>query len=196
MNIRRPRPLRLSRTSHLAASVCLLVASLLLLSSPQTAVAQREHLTPAEIEQVRDNQELDRRIGVFVKAAERRLNIVTGQKPDISTKQARKQAEKDAELLGELPTGTRAQLLSDIAKILDEAIVNIDDAAIHAAKSALIPKSLRALADASARFLPQFTALRDTAQDTGEREHVELAIEHAQSIIEAAKKLPPETKKK
>lgn len=185
------RPLLVSTMAWL-----LVVSSLLPSHASNVARAlQREHLTPEEIEQVRNNQALDSRMEVFVKAVERRWQIVSGEKPDVSSKKARKQAEKDAELLGDMPEGTRAQLISDIAKILDEAIVNIDDAAVHAAKSPLVPKALRKLAAAADRLLPQFAALRDKTQDTSERESLELAIEHAQSIVEAVKKLAAETKK-
>ncbi|HEX8472870.1 MAG TPA: hypothetical protein VF666_02465 [Pyrinomonadaceae bacterium] len=175
------------------------IASLVLFASLLTAHAasltQREHLTPEEIEQVRENQELDKRIGVFVKAVERRMQAATGQSSPLLSKQAQKLAQKDEETLGALPPSTRAQLFSDIAKILDEAIVNIDDAAIHAAKSPLVPKALRKLADAAGRILPQLTTMRDAIEAGGERESLELAIENAQSIVEAAKKIPSETKK-
>lgn len=192
MKSQRPR-----RPLFVSAIASLLLVSFLLPSHAASVARpmQREHLTPEEIEQVRNNQTLDTRIEVFIKAADRRWQILSGQKPDTSSKKARKQAEKDAELLGDMPEGTRAQLLSDIAKILDEAIVNIDDAAIHANKSPLVPKALRKLAEASDRLLPQFAALRDKTQDTAERESLELAIEHAQSIVEAVKKLAVETKK-
>lgn len=155
--------------------------------------AQRESLTPEEIELVREHQELDKRTGIFIKAIERRLLVLT---PSSSPTVSAKQAQKDAEKMGALPESTRAQLLSDIAKILDEAITNIDDAAVHNDKSPLIPKALRKLVEATQRFHPQLVALRRAMPDeVPEREWLERAIEHAASILEAAGKLQAEPKK-
>lgn len=156
--------------------------------------AQRESLTPEEIELVREHQELDKRTGIFIKAIERRMLVITpSSSPPLASA---KQAQKDAEKMGPLPESTRAQLLSDVAKILDEAITNIDDAAVHNDKSALIPKALSKLVEATQRFHPQLVALRSVMPDeVPEREWLERAIEHATSILEAARKLPAETKK-
>ena len=154
------------------------------------AASQREHLTAAEIELVRDTQELDKRTQVFVKAVERRMLVMTDPAA------AAKQAQKDVELWGELPQGTRTQLFSDIGRILDEAITNIDDAAERSPQSTLLAKSLRILADASQSLVPRLTSKRDSASTEAERDALEQAIENAQTVIEAAKKLPPEEKKK
>ena len=169
-------------------SSCALILLALFFCSAHHARAQREHLTPEEIEQVRDNQALDKRMGVFVKAVERRVLAISNPQT------AEKQSAKDTEKVGVLD-GTRAQMLSDIAGILDEAITNIEDASIHSEKSPLIPKALRKLAEAPSRFLPQLTALRDSIEDERERDALERAIESLQQIAEAAGKLLPEQKK-
>ena len=156
------------------------------------AAARRDPLTEKEADMVREAQALDKRTDVYIKAAERRLLELTNP-----TAAASAQAQKDAEKWGDLK-GTRADLLYDIANILDEAITNIEDVGTHNAKSALIPKSIRKLSEAATRFLPQLTAMRDHATDQ-ERGALENAIESSQEIIAAANKLPPEpidTKKK
>ncbi|HEY0004891.1 MAG TPA: hypothetical protein VGB17_08775, partial [Pyrinomonadaceae bacterium] len=104
--------------------------------------------------------------------------------------------QKDTEKWGELPTGTRAELLTDIGKILDEAINNIDDVSTRDENNPLIAKALRLLSAASTRFTAQLTNIRDQSKETDERQAVEQALEYTQSIIEAAAKLPPETKGK
>ena len=142
------------------------------------AAPQREHLTPEEIELVRDTQELDKRTAVFVKAVERRLLALT----DPSAKQLKDDLLKWGEV-----KGTRAQMLSDVSRILDEAVVNIDDAATHNQKSPLLRKALYKLSEASNRFLPQLLPLRASAQNEPERENLEQAIEKAQEVIDAAK---------
>ena len=161
-----------------------LLVFVLLVSLPCHAFAatarQREHLTDEEIELVRDNQELDKRTGVFIKAAERRLLAVTN--PD----EASKQSAKDKEKWGELK-GTRAQLLYDISKILDEAVVNIDDAAIHNPDSPLLRKSLYMLSEAVGRILPQLDRLRAAAQEQSEADQLDRAIETAKEIADAAR---------
>ena len=46
---------------------------------PVRASAQkRDHLTPQEVDLVKANQVLDKRIEVFIKAAERRLIVING----------------------------------------------------------------------------------------------------------------------
>ena len=167
-----------------------LTLALLLVSAAHITAAQREHLTPEEVELVRDNQELEKRTAVFVKAVERRLQAIGG-----AAAEAPKKEDKDAGKWGALPPSTRAQFLQDIAKILDEASLNIDDASIHAEKSSQIPKALRRLAEACTRFLPQLTALRPAVKDDIEREWLERAIETSQEVVDALSKLPPEEKK-
>ena len=71
---------------------------------------------------VKEAQILDKRIEVFIKATERRLMVFNG-----SSAANAKLLKKDAERWGELPTGSQAELIADIARILDEAITNIDD---------------------------------------------------------------------
>lgn len=171
-----------------------LVASISLLPPARSNAAtaqRREHLTEQEVEMVRDTQELDRRADLFIKIAERRLLVVTGAP-------AAQASAKDLEKWGEVPKGTRAAHFNDLARIFDEAITNVDDVALRTPDSALIPKAVRKLADASARFLPQLTALRSSATAEGEREALEQTIDNLQQIIEAAKRLPeemPEEKK-
>jgi len=60
----------------------------------------REHLTPQEIDQVKDNQILDKRIDVFIKAADRRVLALKGTDASSAKqlKPAEAQAKDDAEL--------------------------------------------------------------------------------------------------
>lgn len=155
------------------------------------APVSRDHLTTQEADIVREEQTLDRRTAVFIKAIERRFLVLTD--PGAATSKA---VQKDSEKWGELPKGTRTELFSDIAKILDEAITNIDDVAEREAKNPLLAKSLRKLSEASTRFLAQLTSMRAAAQLDEEREAIDRAVENAQSIINAAQKLPPPAKKK
>ena len=157
----------------------------------QAATPQRDHLTEKEVDLVKEAQILDKRIDVFIKAAERRLMVING-----SANANAKQLKKDSELWGELPTGSRAELVSDIARILDEAITNIDDVSARDERNPLIPKSLRKLAQAVNAMIAQLKPLSTEAKTDAEIASFEMFNEDAQSILEAANKLPPEVDKK
>lgn len=174
---------------RLALLALALAASLPLITAAQNG--GRDHLTPQEVELVKEAQILDKRVDVFIKAAERRLQVLNA-----TTAPSSKKAQKDSEKWGELPAGTRAELMNDLAKILDEAINKIDDVSAHDEKNVLIPKALRKLSAAASAFLPQLNALGAQTQDQDERAAIGLSIENAQSVIDAANRLPPPTKKK
>lgn len=186
---------------HNFAAALLFCSIFFLLAPPASRAVQREYLTPAEVENVRDNQQLDKRVGVFVKAAERRLRILTDPQAAASEARAaakqgtRKSEDDDGGMHADAVSGTRAELLSDIAGILDEAITNVDDSAVRSEKSALIPKAVRQLAEACGRMLPRLEAMREQLKDENEHRHLELAIENAQQIVAASKKVPAEEKK-
>jgi acyl-CoA reductase-like NAD-dependent aldehyde dehydrogenase len=154
------------------------------------AVAQqRDHLTQQEVDLVKEAQILDKRIDVFIRATERRMMVINGSG---SAAANAKQLKKESERWGELPTGSRAELVSDIAKILDEAITNIDDVSARDERNPLIAKSLRKLATATNTIMGQLKPLATEAKSDAEIASFELLNEDAQSIIEAANKLPPE----
>src|SRR5215813_7804744 len=127
-----------------------------------TAIAQqRDHLTPQEVDLVKEAQVLDKRIDVFIKAVDRRIIVLNG---GTEAAPKTKQSKKEAELWGELPTGSRAELVSDIARILDEAITNIDDVSARDERNPLIGKSLRKLAQATNTIMEQLKPLSTQAK--------------------------------
>ena len=154
-----------------------------------THAAQRDHLTPQEVDLVKEAQILDKRIDVFIRAAERRLLVINGSAGAAANA---KQLKKDSERWGELPTGSRAELVGDIARILDEAITNIDDVSSRDEHNPLIGKSLRKLAQAVNSIMTQLKPLSAQAKGEAEVASFELLNEDAQSILEAVNKLPPE----
>src|SRR6266404_6881693 len=164
-----------------------LMAGLLLVSGSVTAQT-RDHLTDQETELVRFYQELDKRIEVFIKAIDRRFAIING-----TTAPAAKKLIKDEPEWGEAPKGTRAQLLGDIAGILDEAITNIDDVSRRDEKSPLLSRSLRKLTASANGYLKQLATLRDKAKDPDELAAIELVEDNAKQIIAVGNKLPPPT---
>ena len=159
--------------------------------SAASTLQKRDHLTPQEVDLVKEAQALDKRIEVFIKAAERRLMAING-----SSAANAKQLKKDAERWGELPSGSRAELVGDIAQIFDEAITNIDDVSARDERNPLISKSLRKLATSVNTIMTQLKPLATQAKSEAEVASFALLDEDAQSILEAVNKLPPETEKK
>jgi hypothetical protein len=153
----------------------------------------RDHLTEQEVELVREAQILDKRIDVFIKAVDRRLLVLSGA---AAVAAGGKQLKKDSETWGELPSGTRAELMGDIAKIFDEAITNIDDVSARDEKNPLIPKALRKLAAAASRTVEQLKPTATQASSDRETIGFELLVERAAEIVDAAGKLPPPVEKK
>lgn len=168
----------------------LFIATLLCFSSPASAF-QRQHLTEQEIDLVKEAQILDKRIDVFIKAAERRLIALSG-----SDATNAKQLKKDADSWGELPSGTRAELIGDLAKIFDEAITNIDDVSTRDENNPLIPKALRKLSAAVTRIVEQLKPAEANARSEAELNSFDQLAENAQAIIDAANRLPPPAEKK
>lgn len=150
---------------------------------------RRDQLTDKETDLVRDAQAIDLRTEIFVKAIDRRFLVLNND-----SSQAKK-IEKDLEKWGELPKGTRGQLLIDIEKILEEAIDNIDNVAAHEAKSELMPKAVRLLANASDRFLPELKSQLDKTNTEVEKGAILGAIDSCNQIIEASAKVPKEDTK-
>jgi hypothetical protein len=163
----------------LLLSFCLIVAA-----HPLQA---RDHLTAKEIDLVKDTQELDKRIDVFIKAADRRLLVIKGLNETGS-----KELQKDTELWGDLPSGTRGELVGDIAKILDEAITNIDDVSSRDEKNPALRRALRKLAATASRIIDQLKPLQSSATNAAEVRNFDELMDNAETIVEAASKLSPE----
>jgi hypothetical protein len=170
-----------------------LIAVFLLFATP--ALAQtRDHLTDPETELVRFHQELDKRTEIFIKAIDRRFALING-----TALPSTKKLVKDEPEWGEPPKGTRAQLLSDIAGILDEAITNIDDVSRRDEKNPLISRSLRKLTAAANGYLGQLAGLKNQVKEPEEISALERVADNANQIIEVGRRLPPpaaEEKKK
>jgi hypothetical protein len=171
-----------------AAFALLMVLSGLLSVMAHPPGAARDYLTPKEEERVKEAQILDKRIEVFIKVAERRLLALTD--PAASSKQV----QKDLDKWGELPKGTRTELMMDIYNILDAAVTNIDDVALRDEHNRLLPKALRKLAEAATRFQTQLVAMREQIREGQERAALERVMENVQEILGAANKLPPPEK--
>ena len=146
----------------------------------------RDHLTDQETDLIRFHQQLDKRIEVFIKAMDRRFAIINGIEQGKT-----KRIDKGEPEWGDLPKGSRAQLLGDIASILDEAITNIDDVSRRDEKSPLISRSLRKLTAAANGYVMQVRSLASQTKDADELSAIERVLQHAEQIMEVGNQLPP-----
>jgi hypothetical protein len=142
------------------------------------AHAQRDHLTDAETDLLRYWQEIDKRTEVFIKAADRRFAIINGVAPAPI-----KKTDKEEPEWGEVPKGTRAQLLGDIAGILDEAITNIDNSASRDSKNPLLTRALRKLSNAANGYINQLNTLKTKTTDPDEVAAIERINDEAKEIL-------------
>src|SRR5436853_4232007 len=169
--------------SRLIARPVIVALSLLLAIS--ATGQQRDHLTDAETDLVRFHQELDKRTEVFIKAADRRFAIING-----TAQPAAKKLVKDEPEWGDPPKGTRAELLGDIAGILDEAITNIDNVSSRDARNPLLSRALRKLSTAANGYLGQLNLLKAKVTDPDEVAAIERVGDEVKEITDASGHLP------
>ncbi|HUR98612.1 MAG TPA: hypothetical protein VMZ26_11160 [Pyrinomonadaceae bacterium] len=171
--------------------------ALLIFSVASAASAQRrDYMTDAEIELVRDNQDIDKRVQVLTRMIDRRftaLGVEVG---------GWKQSGKDEKLWGEAPAGTPSNLLADIRHLLQKAVDDVDDVAEHnentltqnKTEGLLFPAGVRSLATAAARYQPALKSLLDKTKDDRDKGVILTSMELCQEIIDSVTKLPAETK--
>lgn len=152
----------------------ILFSLLMLAMAPATFAQSREHLTEKEIDWIREEQLIDKRIEVFVKAADRRLLV-------LSTPDA-KQTKKEEEKWGPLPTGTTLELLQDYKKILEEAEEKLDDAFERKPKDELIIKALKKFKDGATKHISLLQSMEAKMKDKREQMALAEAIEEAEAV--------------
>ena len=173
-----------------AAVVCL----------PNASAAQsRDYFTPDEVEMIRNAQDIDIRIKVLVQTVDRRLTVLKLD-PGVPVK-----VTKDSDKWGPMPEGTRIQLFTDISKILQKAIDDIDDTSAHAGttmartpemqtkKDKVDPpfhRALRTIVAAAERFKGVLSAEADRTQEKAEQRAISKSVDLCDQIIEAISKLP------
>ncbi len=166
--------------------------------------AQRDFLTAEEVELIRDAQEIDRRIDVLTQAIDRRFHVL-----NMNVSAPKVKAKGD---WGDLPQGTRAQLLLDIRRLLQKAVDDIDSLAERpesailpdpdakkkerSSFATLFPKAVRNLAAAAERYTPALKSELDATTDNSEKGSILGALELCSDIIASIVRLPPEPPKK
>ncbi len=156
----------------------LLLAFVVALWAAPGRAQTRDHLTEKEVDWVREVQAIDKRVEVFIKAADRRLLVLVN--PDF------KQPKKEEEKWGPLPTGTKAELLEDYKHILEEAEEKLDDA--NDRKDALVPKALSKFKEAARKHLEQLRSLEAKMTERRELKALSEAIEEAETVTKGETK--------
>lgn len=164
---------------------------------------RRDYMSEQEIEIVRDAQDIDTRVEVLTRMVDRRFAVM-----GIDVK-GWKDAQKVSEVWGELPTGTHLQLLSDVKKLLQKAVDDIDNLASHPDSAPIREKgdkeakkdpqrfgnAVRKLGTAAGRYLAPLKMELDKTTDEMEKGNILDSIDLCDQIIEAVGKLPAEVKK-
>jgi hypothetical protein len=156
----------------------LLCGGVLLISGASAQTAKRDHLTEKEVDLIREWQEIDKRIEIFVKAADRRLLLL--QNPEAT------QTKKEEENWGPLPTGTKLELLTDYKRLLEEAIEKLEDAFERNGKDPKIPKALSKFKEAATRHLSPLRGLADKLTARPEQRALAEAIEEAETATKGS----------
>lgn len=154
------------------------IASVFLCAPCYAQSQKRDHLTEQEADHVRNFQEIDKRMEIFAKAADRRLLVLTT--PNATQK------KKEEETWGPLPTGSKLELLQDYKRILEEAEEKLDDWYNRAGKDNLLPKALSKFKEAVTRHIPQLRTLAPQLTDKREQRALAEAIEEAETITKAS----------
>jgi len=184
------------RQVHLMSlSAFLLVAS----ASAIVAQAPRDYMTDDEIELVRDAQDIDTRVDVLTKMIDRRFAAL---KIDVGGAAI---PSKETSKWGPAPTGTQTELLDDIKRLLEKAIDDIDNTAMHptdyaadksrsekqkAKDAQRFPSAVRNLAVAAHRYEPPLKTLADKTTDEKQKGLILAALDFCDEIIAASTKVP------
>ena len=139
--------------------------------------SRRDHLTEQEVDLVRINQEIELRVDVFIKAADRRLLILTNPQAT--------QKKKEEEVWGPLPKGTRVELLQDYKRILEELEEKMDDSLNRDSKSPTLEKAFKKMKEAVGRQILQLRVISPQLSDANEQRMLKAAIEEAEVIVKA-----------
>jgi hypothetical protein len=169
---------------------CAGITLVLLFSLSLPASAQRrDYLNEKEADLVRDNQQIDLRLDILTKAIDRRFMVLNGEP------EGKKDWQKASDVWGDMPPGPKIGLLTDVERLLQKAVDDVDDVAAHdRMESKFFPKGVRALANAAEKYRPMLKAEFDKTKDEKEKGSILGSIELCDQIIEAVGKLPPEIK--
>lgn len=147
-----------------------------------------DYLTTEEVDLVREAQQIDQRVNLFLKIAERRL--LRAENPDAM------QTKKEETTWGPLPKGSRAQMLQQYARAIDEIIINVEDAYERQAPLDQMIKALKFFGEEANKHLVRLEALRAKITDEATRQVLEQTVDDLKVASEDARDSEAEFKLK
>jgi len=177
------------RARYLLFFVLVTLASIISVSAQR-----RDYMTEAEVEIVRNNQDIDARVSVLSKMIDRRFAVIginTGAPP---------KPKKSEDEWGEEPKGTRLEIHSDIRQLLEKAIDDIDSIPgrlpekMKDQKKGVNPfnNAVKSLAGSARRWLPFLQQEHEAAEKAGDEKLYNVSqgsIELCEQIVEASSKV-------
>jgi hypothetical protein len=151
--------------------------------APQLA---NDYMTEEEDDLVREAQQPDLRMKVFMKIAERRLQMINKPPVAADDKKAQKQAEEETRRWGKLPELNLAGYLKHYAKAVDEAMAKLDDAYERNPKASFVAKALKVLREATEEQLKLLHQLEAQVKTEEEKRALSDAIENAERANKGA----------
>jgi hypothetical protein len=149
-----------------------------------------DYMTEQENEDIREAQEIDSRIKVFMKIAGHRLALLTHTPDEEPEKKLTKkfskpseQEEKDQLALSKL---SRTELLRHYSRAIQETMDKIDDAHERNPKSSALSKALVTLRDATDKQLSILHSLEAGTTDHAESDALRQAIKDAEEANKGA----------
>jgi hypothetical protein len=149
-----------------------------------------DYMTEQENEDVREAQEIDSRIKVFMKIASHRLALLThapdgdaAKKPDKKAGKQPDQQEKDEIALSKL---SHTELLRHYSRAIQETMDKLDDAHERNPKSGALTKALVTLRDSTDKQLSILHSLEPGAKDHTESDALRQAIKDAEEANKGA----------
>ena len=156
----------------------LMALALAVTSTATQRPPQRDHLTENEADLVREWQEIEKRTEVFIKAADRRILVLTN--PTATQK------KKEEETWGPLPTGSKVELLQDFKNIIAETMEKLDAAHERSASDPQVAKALDKLKKAATRQIGELKALAPGMTDKREQRALLEAIDEAEAAAKGS----------
>jgi hypothetical protein len=183
------------------SKACSILLALFLALSP--IQKSKDSLNPQEVERVQEAQIIDMRTKVFLRIAERRLNVILGIAPitknqDNNNKKEKKKnketEEQESNDYGPEPTGTTAQLLDNYTRIITELLDKLDDAYEKQKNSPTFESAVKKLLDKGQEQIKLLEKISTKVSSDDEERALGKAVETIQMAVTGARGFKSESK--
>lgn len=175
----------------------LIILSGLFISLCAVGARAGDYLNEQEIDRVREAQEIDKRVAVFLRIAERRLNAILGasasqtttaQKDKKDKKKDKKSEDKDeSNDYGPEPTGSTEELLRNYTSVMNELLDKIDDVYEKKKADPKLPSAIDKLYDVGQSHMKRLDQIRSKIDSNSEQTELEKALETVKMAVDGAR---------